>query len=641
MRIIGCDFETHLITRGCIAPRLVCGSWNDGEQEGLLDREQTIAFCRAMLEDPDVIWVNHYIAFDLGVLCAEDSSLLPLVFRAIDEGRIRCTKLREQMIQNALGQLKYYQDDLGEMRAQDFSLQALVKKYFDKWLQKGGDTWRLRYNELDGVPLEQWPPEAVKYPLDDARWTRAIYVAQEAMVLPDGIPGEIATMQAQWALYLMSLWGMRTDAVAVEKLRVDLTAEFEDLREKLITCELVRAKDGSRNMKAIRALVEECWAKEFGDVSLPRTDGGAVSTSRDTLMKCADERLTNVAEMVKTGKVLQTYVPALLAGSVFRVNPSYNPILETFRTSCSKPNIQQFPRKGDTRGCVVPGRYKVLVSCDYDTLELRSLAQVCLDFFGYSRMADVLRQDRDLHLAFAADMLGIPYEEALVRYKAGDKEVEEARQTSKVADFGYPGGMSAKTFREYARTAYGMLMSQEQADALHAGFRKNWPEMVDYFEMGKGMVGGDCCERQVFSRSGMVRGRVRYTAWLNGNFQHLAAVGAKAAAYAVAKECYTVPTSPLFGCRPVAFIHDEILLEAPYDEQDPSGASAAADRLSEVMVIEMSKWITDVPVKASAVMMRRWRKGAKPVRRDGMLVPSKAQKTATGSIWVEDTDPLT
>jgi len=102
----------------------------------------------------------------------------------------------------------------------------------------------------------------------------------------------------------------------------------------------------------------------------------------------------------------------------------------------------------------------------------------------------------------------------------------------------------------------------------------------------------------------------------------------------VTEECYTVEDSPLFGCRPIIFPHDEIILEVPLFEMGAEGASAAADRLTEVMIEKMSVVCPDVPIEADACMTRRWTKGAKRARVNGILVPSKK----VGKSWVPDLD---
>src|SRR5206468_3423384 len=107
--------------------------------------------------------------------------------------------------------------------------------------------------------------------------------------------------------------------------------------------------------------------------------------------------------------------------------------------------------------------------------------------------------------------------------------------------------------------------------------------------------------------------------------------------------CYLDPTSPLYGCRPVIFLHDEIIMEIPFSFE-PARASAAAKRLQQIMVERMQAWLPDVPAKASPVMMKRWYKGAKPVYdANKNMIPSmpKVEKMPDGSKktkWVPDVE---
>ncbi len=706
MRVVGWDVETHLIVPGCVAPKLVCVSAYDGEREYLFDATDGLAFMREQLLDPDVTLVAHHQYFDLTVLMAEDATLVPLVFAAMDAGRLRCTKIRQQMIDNANGELKFIENDEGDLKAQDFSLDKLVYRHFKEWLgkpQKGADCKgtfgsevckcpvpRLHYREMDGVPISAWGEAWTKYAISDSIYARRVFQSQDAQVQPEGIPGELGRHQAALGLYLMSAWGIRTEAEAVEFLRKKLTEDVARLSQMLLDRAIVEAvafrlglrsdwvdealisreetlkgcqergepfpsmgleetdedrlhaarialvrlerkkKPGepayigiTRNTKVIQARVE-AWYVDAGRV-VKLTDAGAICCERDVIMGTDDEGLHMLSEYVKLGKVLTTYVPALVRGAKFPINASYNAILETFRTSCSKPNIQNPPRAGGVRECFVPRPGSIFASCDYDTLELRSLAEVQYILFGYSVMGESLKEGRDLHLELAAEILGITYEEALERYNNGDKIVEDARAAAKPANFGYPGGMSWKTFQNTARKQYGIKLSDDMSQRLHKTFKSKW-EMADYFNHASALAGGDVADRVVFVPSGMVRGKVNYCAIANGYFQHLAAMGATDALYAVVRECYLGvkpdgTPSPLAGSHPVAFLHDEIILEIPYTT--PEAASASADRLAVVMRESMERWITRVPVKCGSVMMDRWKKGAKAARVDGVLLPSR------------------
>ncbi len=130
----------------------------------------------------------------------------------------------------------------------------------------------------------------------------------------------------------------------------------------------------------------------------------------------------------------------------------------------------------------------------------------------------------------------------------------------------------------------------------------------------------------------MYRGDVSYSAACNGNFQHLAAKGAKMAVYEVARECYVDAGSPLFGCRPFLFAHDEIGMEIPYDAIGPKAAHEALARLEQIMVDAMKFWCPDVPIGVSGAMARRWFKGAEAVTQKGIVVPCKPE----GRGWVAD-----
>lgn len=1059
------DSETYLIRPGCAAPKLVCVSHAErvGAEitSGLLGARDGMALVRQKLTDPGVTVVGHHLFYDLGVFAAEDPSLAvgkdAPIWVAADEGRLRDTIVRQKMIDNATGELKYLEDEeTGEFKEQNFSLDFVVYRLFGRTMDKGKScpdgrapkgcagghrrdcftfdcagccprgcevTYRLRYGVLDKEPIGRWPERARHYATNDAVETLEVHDHQEALVAPEGIPGEVSETQAALALYLLSLWGVRTERVAVEKLKIDL--EVEALRhwkvangqrlaslpgapevwERDPKAPRFKRDDGTSDTKLIRAaIVKSC--QERG-VSVAMTDpsgkfpDGQVQMDRLALKKTGHKGLVALAEFGACDKILSTYVPALLRGCEHPIHAKYNPILETFRTSCvaqgslvetvrdvskapngtpieevragdlvyaydadrklvirrvkwagqtgvrkvkrlhwrggrggggsrghvdltpdhpvrltsgeykaageilpgdrvmalkrgtsrgyarlwptgapeiarehrfiyeqvtgsiaehvhhdnenkldnrpenligmtesdhlslhssspsdelrakrsgemqrrwsgdrekmlasqprgdqkvnfrgftseqitqllwthqgrptlvakqletdyetlmrymqahdinyldiarqftahgeritpemvarwraaeggtvkeklkqiglgyyrwrevqeqhgfdphnhvitfvedlpdevpvydltvddvenfivnevcvhncAGPNMQNPPRKGGVRACFLPRDGWVFVSCDFDTIEMRALAQVCFELFGYSSLREALNAGMDPHVALAADILGVAYDDAMRRYLDGDPEIEDARQAAKPGNFGFPGGMGWRAFMHYALTSYDVEVPPELAQKLHKAFRERWVEMQDYFAYCASMVGEHRCERVIFPMSEQVRGKVGYTQICNGWFQHRAAKGAKDALYEVSRECYTGFTrdgrpSPLAGSRPVIFMHDEIITEIPYRGREQQ-ASDAADRVGEIMRDRMRRWIKDVEIKAGPVMMRRWYKGAKAVRIDGRLVPSrsvtelvpgkvdrKTGKPAKLTKWVADLD---
>lgn len=643
------DTETHLIKQGCCTPRLVCVGVFDGSGDTrLYDRTEGLSVAVDLIKSGGHV-VGHNFFFDLAVFCAEQPDLLPWVFKGIDEGRIHCTQIRDMMILNAKGELKYNENELGELKPSGFHLADLAFRRLGVRMsgKKGPDVWRLRYNELDGVPIAEWPEEARTYAMDDAGYTFMIYEDQEREVAPEGIPGEVGQTQAAWALYLMRVWGIRTEPVAVDEFECEVLADYADQERICKELGFVRG-DGTKNMTLIKDEIVK-WCKA-NNVKIPMTaskngrGGGNIKTDRDTLAMCEGSALGAVAELGRLGKLKGTYLPILKRGTEVPINPGYNPIIETFRTSCRDPNCQNPPRKGGFRACFIPRAGWVYVFCDYSTLEMRTLAQVCLWLFSFSALADALRAGQDPHLMVGADMLDISYEEAVERFNTGDDEIKANRQAAKPANFGFPGGMGPVAFVEYSWKGYGIRVTRDKAKHLHKTFRKMWPEMKEYFNHCASLV--DRTSRHakhiIFLGSGLVRGEVKYTAICNGFFQHLAAMGAKDALYSVTKECYLGvkpdgSPSPLAGSRPVFFLHDEIGMETPYSgEGAAERASAAADRLSEVMIEVMSKWVPDLPILAAPAMMRRWHKGAEPVRENGVLLPCKPIKRDGKTIWVRD-----
>jgi DNA polymerase-1 len=253
------------------------------------------------------------------------------------------------------------------------------------------------------------------------------------------------------------------------------------------------------------------------------------------------------------------------------------------------------------------------VSVDYNQLELCALSQVLLNLFGSSRMAAAIQAGQDLHLAFAAQLLDISYAEAERRKK--DSDVKKARQFGKIFNFGRPGGLGARTLVEFARLQYGVVMTEDEAREYGETWFETFPEMREYFAYVSNLVGDGDATIESFG-SGMVRGGAGYTDTCNHFFQNLAAQGAKEAVYRVAKECYLDLGTALYGCRPVAFIHDEILAEVPRDT-----AHEAAFRLAEVMKATMAEYIPDIPISATPALMARWFKEATDMYAEGRLVP--------------------
>lgn len=612
--MIAIDTETCLITDACKVPRLVCLTVYDGRAGATIHTE--LDACRRFLGLVEVEQplVGHNVAYDIAVCVEEcyrlDPGLGERVHRAVwakyFEGGILCTKILEMLEYVASGAMQ----DHGVRKKDPFTLQTLVARYLGEHLEKE-DTWRLRYEELLGMPLVDWPEEARTYALDDAVYTWRVadvmlgrHVVYEKMMEEWG-----AQSRAAYALHLQGAQGARIDQLRAHTIRESVRARKAEAQEALLRAGLMRAagNDVVRDMGAIRTRVASAYGVQ--GLPAPRTDpsdrheSGQIATSADVIEQAAisDPVLAELTRYVHEEKMESTYLDVLCANEY--IHPSWNPIVATGRTSCSKPNMQNLPRGDDIRECVIPREGFVLCVLDYVTAELCTLAQTCLDLFGRSAMADALIAGRDPHSELAAQLMGVPYTEFFERLKAGDKKCKETRHVAKAANFGYPGGLGDDTFLTYAG---GMGVSVPEgispkvwARSLKESWLAKWPEMSHYFSyINKVSKEG----KIVQIPSGRIRGKVSYCAAANTLFQGRSADGAKHALSMISRDCYVGELSP---SRLILFVHDEFVLEVP--DVSPH---LYARRLEELAIQGMQKYTPDIPVRVDTKLCDRWSKSA-------------------------------
>ena len=604
------DTETELVRQGLLAPPLVCLTWAEGETSGIVTRTDAKAkldeiLTRCLSEGLNLVGQN--IAYDMGVLAYEYPEYLPVIFELYDRHQIHDTMLRDRLLCLARG----------ELRNNRFSLADIAERRLGLKVDKE-DTYRKRYGELRLVPLDEWPADARAYAVTDAEVTLRVFHKQTEVskaasqysdyVLDDG------PAQAKYAFgfQLMCIRGVKVDPEATKKLEKKLRTKLGKLR-RILTAEKILDKHGTKKTKVVRAKVEAAFKKAGLKPELTATK--KIATDAAQLSKVDDKGLNAAAEFTHVQKMLNTYIKALSEGDFEHpITPSMQTLLETGRTSMRKPNLQNLPRAEGLRECFVPRKGFYFCMVDFDTAELRSLAQACLSIeaVGRSELSKVLNAGGDPHLTFAASMLGISPEEAQARHKAGDEEVANMRQRAKAANFGFPGGMGVARFID-TQARMGVEFTEEEAKALKSNWLNQWPEMLDYFKhINDDVVSEPGVATSLVSRRD--RGQVGFCDAANNYFQALTADGAKAAVYALVKAMYTDPCTPLKGCHLVNFIHDEVIVEVPI-----ATAHEAAEEIVRIMCSEMNKYTPDVPAGAQAAICDRWYKGAKPVYKDGRL----------------------
>ncbi len=715
---IAFDTETELFRPGVGAPPLVCVTFKGSQGAGLLHHTDARPALAAWFRSSERI-VGQFIAYDNAVICQAFPDLIPLVFDAYDADRVTDTKLRAQMIDIAQGQYRGKLAADGEWIAHNYGLEDLARRYLKVQLQKDG--WRMRYGAFRDVPLSGWvarakeiqadsrarlaefaatgrteaslskdgkkwikelqaivsdaPDQVLKYPVDDAIQTDAVYQVQETAPA-DFLVDQFRQARADFALHLSSTWGLRTSKEGVDRLRAATDAALSKCTAKLQASGLVR-EDGTRDTKkAIARMLEVCgWERMEGVVPpfpLPKgwqpvvspgwkTCGGVrkdstpedrghfyyapdnddtiplrltatkeVCLDADACEACDDELLGAYADFTGLGKTRNNDVAMLEKGITQPVHTRYG-LAASGRTTSSNPPIQNLRKFPGIRECFVPRAGKVFIQGDYPQLELYTLAQCCYTWLGHSTLGDMLKRGIDPHTSFAAKLAGISYEEGLIRSKAKTPEGKHfkdyLRQIGKVFNFGKPGGLGpAKLVTLAATDAYGnVTITEEQAKEYGKLWLETLPEMKEYFaRVNASIKNAKKLATVVLPGTGFVRGGAMYCAACNTGFQGLGAACAKNAMWQVAREQYARPSSVLYGTRTAWFVHDEIAAEA-----DESTCHESAHELVRIMRVAANEFLPDVPYTAEKLadvptVMRMWSKDATQVFVNGRLVPWEA-----------------
>ena len=477
------DFETYKIESGLGAPKIVCGAFFDGKSAHLLARDASGDLLTKLLRNPNVTLIGHNLAFDLA--CALSGGLVKIddVIAALEADRIRDTRLVAGLDQLAKGSFELYRG-----RETHYSLEDCVKIFLGRDNAKQHDAWRLRYGELDGIPIAQWPAEAREYPLDDVRNTYALDT-----VLAASANRHEVTRQTRYALPLAlgGFSGLAFDAVLGRARYAGFVKEREALGDQLAQflkrvpdAEEIAGYKWSKDTRNIRRAVCHAYAStlvacaacqgsgerppkvlksgklstarkqncsECGGVGydaaasgVPLTKGDGVKADRDTLQESGDDELEALARFDAHAKLVNQYLPEFIEQAEKRgvVTWGTEVLKETGRTSL-RGGMGNMPRK-NLRDCFRAPDGKVWIFTDYTGMELVTHAQNCLNTVGYSKLADVLNADGKPHNLLAAKMAGMSEAELF-----GDPKLKVRakgfRTAAKAANFGYPGGMSAET----------------------------------------------------------------------------------------------------------------------------------------------------------------------------------------------------
>lgn len=653
--LIAIDYETHLISSQHPWPKVVCMSVKDDKgvhlYVGYSDMNKRLY---DILNSDDTV-IAHNMSFEFNVTYTNFPHYRKRLLEKLEKGELVCTKVVQQLLD--------HQAKKGVLR---YSLADLVMHYFQVDIsaeKTDPEAWRLRYSELDGIPIEQWPERAIQYAKDDAEWAFNVYASQKPVKYTESV-------RAEALLNLMGKFGMLIDMDRVHTLESELknmlTPMYQELALKGFAKPNKKNASGySKNMKAVRQYLLDTMPEE----RLKWTPSGAVSTGKEDLLTYGDDPIVStLTKIALYDKALSDYVCNLKEADPY-IRTTYSATKATGRTSASTDrsmpsvNIQNMPRSVpdvtyDIRNCFKPREGYKICSIDYSGLELAATAHQLLRHFGHSRMAEIINQGdtpTDMHSFLGArfrTMAGKPcsYEEFAANRKL--EGYKEFRKTAKPVGLSFPGGVGYDTMRylmakDNIITKFSIV---ERADAewklkqhwfqLRQEFdniriarlsKKEWAIVVDelvqlkavlldtYPELGqflrvsheKFQTGQDMFVKNEYGEwekepaycyniYGMKRDWATYTAFCNGYLmQTPAAIGAKRATCAVIQMFHEDER-----LNPLAFIHDEIVMEI----KDCDDTEKLIEVVADKMITEMQTVLSSVRIAVEADLMGHWAK---------------------------------
>lgn len=548
---IALDTETDY-TPSYVVPELATVQAFDGNTCYLIPLKKLKLFLNKHYEHK---FIMHNASFDI---CVLEKHLNKKLHELYDKEKILDTSVLYRL---------YHLGVVGFVPKKGYSLDAVTEKLLNQKLLKNNSI-RCNFMQFKETPLKSIPTEFVDYMMRDVVATFYVWFELLSRVEKHDTHRSILTHHIQtkgeYALAKIHQNGIGFDLERRDAWLLNTQTELNKRAEILATYGFVRGMKGNRE-RMLSAL-------DFFGIKdkLPLTEKGAISTTSDALSPYNHipfiKAYSEYTELEKAASFVKNITSD-------RIHPRYTSILNTGRTSCrgSKEgavNIQQIPRVGGLREMFIPKKGKVFLDVDYSALELAVLAQITYTRFGHSKMRDMINEGADLHYYLASKIYNKPESEI----------TKDERQFAKIGNFGFAANMAPTTFIDYCR-GYGLHITEAFATKVKDAFMQAYPEMWKFFNIGD--------DTDVYTLTGRKRANCTYTAYLNTQFQGLAADGFKLALYNLTVNGYKI----------VAEIHDQVLVEGQEDEMTS---------IQNIMEKSMKTLIKDVKISTEGQVLERW-----------------------------------
>lgn len=514
-----------------------------------------LPWLRELFRGDGPVIVGHNLAFDLGFLRAAKVEP-PTAARLFD------TQIAAQLLGASGDQAERGAYTLATVAAQ-YCGQALDKtEQRSDWDAAVLAPAQLAYAARDAavlLPLQA----ALAAALDQAALVEVM--ALEMETLP-----ALIWMEAAGAPFDTAAWAALSDAAVLDQQR---------LEQELTEIAGVGARDlfgGSTvNWQSAPQVLAILQARGH---NVTRTDAATLASLPD------DPLVAALLAHRDATKRASTYGIAWAAKHVHpvtnRVHADYQQLgAVSGRMSCTRPNLQNIPHIKAYRACFAAPAGRVLIKADYSQIELRIAAAITKD----QPMLAAFRTGQDLHTKTAAAVLGKPLADV----------TKADRQLAKALNFGLLYGMGVASLQDYARTNYGVTLTEDEAARHRAAFFKAYPALRRWHDRFRAEKDATDTRTLLGRRR---RAVAKFTEKLNTPVQGTGADILKMALARLWADRAACPSAVL-----VATVHDEIVLEA-----DAETATAAAEWLRGHMEAAARAVLPDVPVAVETTIAPTW-----------------------------------
>ena len=311
-------------------------------------------------------------------------------------------------------------------------------------------------------------------------------------------------------LAFMEIHGIKIDS----KFLKSLSEKFEKKKNK-IEKKIFKISNKEFNIGSTKQLGEVMY-NELKIASLKKTKKGSFATSANVLEDLAykgHELPKLVLDWRQVSKLKNTYsdsLPEYKNPQTGRVHTSFLlAATTTGRLASSDPNLQNIPIKSedgrDIRKAFIAEKENVLVSADYNQIEMRILA----DLADVKELKKAFKNNEDIHTLTASQVFNIDIE----------KVDQDTRRKAKTINFGIIYGIS-----QYGLAKQIMVSNNEAKEFLNSYFLK-FPEIKEYMNATIKFCRKSGYVNNIFGRRTHIRG-INDKNYNVRNFQERAAINA-------------------------------------------------------------------------------------------------------------------